>query len=107
MTILSILISMLISVQPAADQVQKLDLAGWVSLAYQNSPAISSADASLLSSQASLTSSKAFLWPSLTLSAGATRRWTSMNAASGGIEDIESNSYSTSLSLSQELLQSG
>ncbi len=104
---MSILISMLISVQPAADQTQKLDLAGWVSLAYQNSPAISSADASLLSSQASLTSSKAFLWPSLSLSAGATRRWSSMASVEGGIEDTESNSYSTSLSLSQELLQSG
>ncbi|MCK5133829.1 MAG: TolC family protein, partial [Candidatus Sabulitectum sp.] len=86
---------------------QALDLSGWVALAYQNSPAISSADASLLSSEASLTSSKSFLWPSLNFSAGASRMWSSMPVAGGGIVDSETNSYSTSLSLSQELLQSG
>ncbi len=107
MTALLFVFSVFLAAQPEVDQVRELDLAGWVSLAYQNSPAISSADASLLSSEASLTSSKSFLWPSLTMSAGASRTWSSMPVTGGGIEDSETNSFSTSLSLSQELLQSG
>lgn len=92
---------------PGTASEQALDLSGWVALAYQNSPAISSADASLLSSEASLTSSKSFLWPSLNMSVAASRSWSSTLATGGGIVDSETNSYSTSLSLSQELLQSG
>lgn len=107
MTTLLFVFSVFLAAQPEVDQVREFDLAGWVSLAYQNSPAISSADASLLSSEASLTSSKSFLWPSLTMSAGASRIWSSASATGGGIVESKTNSYSTSLSLSQELLQSG
>ena len=107
MTTLLFVFSVFLTAQPEVDQARELDLAGWVALAYQNSPAISSADASLLSSEASLTGNKSFLWPSLTLSAGASRSWSSMPVTGGGIVDSENNSYSTSLSLSQELLQSG
>lgn len=107
MTALLFVFSVFLAAQTHEGQERELDLAGWVALAYQNSPAISSADASLLSSQASLTSSKSFLWPSLTLSAAASRSWSSISLPGGSIEDVDANSYSTSLSLSQELLQSG
>lgn len=107
MTTLLFVFSVFLAAQTPEGQARELDLAGWVALAYQNSPAISSADASLLSSEASLTSSKSFLWPSLTLSAAASRSWSSVSLPGGSIEDVEANSYSTSLSLSQELLQSG
>ena len=107
MTALFLVFSVILTAQPEVDQATELDLSGWVALAYQNSPAISSADASLLSSEASLTSSRSFLWPSLTMSAGASRTWSSSVLPEGGILDAEANSYSTSLSLSQELLQSG
>ena len=99
--------SVFLAAQTPESQARELDLAGWVALAFGNSPAISSADASLLSSQASLTNSKSFLWPSLTLSAAASRIWSTVSLPGGSIEDVEANSYSTSLSLSQELLQSG
>lgn len=72
---------------PGTASEQALDLSGWVALAYQNSPAISSADASLLSSEASLTSSKSFLWPSLNMSVAASRSWSSTLATGGGIVD--------------------
>ncbi|MEN8209399.1 MAG: hypothetical protein ABFR50_09110, partial [Candidatus Fermentibacteria bacterium] len=40
-----------------------LDLAGWVRVALDNSPDIALSSADLLSSSASLTASKSFLWP--------------------------------------------
>mgnify|MGYP000117871877 CR=1 FL=1 len=75
MTILLLAFSVFLVAQPGVDQVRELDLAGWVALAYQNSPAITTADASLLSSEASHTGNKSFLWPTLNLSAGASCRW--------------------------------
>ncbi len=101
MTALLFVFSIILGSQLDTGQVRELDLSGWVALAYQNSPAISSADASLLSAQASLTSSKSFLWPSLTMSAGASKIWSSAPMPGGGILDNETNSFSTSLSLSQ------
>ncbi len=107
MTTLLLAFSVFLAAQPEVDQVRELDLSAWVSLAYQNSPAITSADASLFSSEASHTGSKSFLWPTLNLSAGASRMWSSSSLPTGEILDTESNSFSTGLSLSQELLQSG
>jgi outer membrane protein TolC len=106
MTVL-LLVAAFLAAQSGVDQNRELDLAGWVALAYENSPAVSSADASLLSSEASLTGSRSFLWPSLTFSASAFRNWSGSSLPGGGVVNNESNLYSTSLTLSQELLQSG
>ncbi len=109
--ILSLLVAMSIqgrtSVEPTTVAIERLDLAGCVALAMQNSPAISSAEASLLSAEASLTNSKAFLWPSLSMSAGVSRNWSTSELPDGSLSDNEMNSFSTSLNLSQELLASG
>lgn len=107
MTVLLLVTAVFFTAQTGDVPVQELDLAGWVALAYQNSPAVSSADASLFSSQASFTSSRSFLWPTLTLSAGVTKNWSGVSLPGGETTNTESNFYSTGLSLSQELLQSG
>ncbi len=107
MTVLLLATAAFFTAQAGDISARELDLAGWVALAYRNSPAVSSADASLFSSQASLTSSRSFLWPTLTMSASATRNWSSALLPSGETVNSESNFYSTGLSLSQELLQSG
>jgi len=107
MTVLLLVTAVLFAAQAGDVPAQELDLAGWVALAYHNSPAVSSADASLLSSQASLAGSRSFLWPTLSMSAGVSKSWSSVSLPGGEIRNSESNSYSTGLSLSQELLQSG
>ncbi len=89
------------------DSVRRLDLAGWVSLALDNSPELRSAEASLLSARASLTGDRSFLWPTLTGSASASRTWSDTPLEGGGAVQIDNDSYSAGLTLSQELLQSG
>lgn len=105
MMLTTLLMSILISMEP--NQPEKLDLAGWVSIALENSPAVRSAEASLLSAEASLTGTRSFLYPSLSASAGASKTWADSYSESTGVTGTESNSYSAGLTLSQELLHSG
>lgn len=107
MTLTLLLLSTLTGVGTSSDSLQELDLAAWVSMALQNSPAIHSSEASLLSARASLTGDRAFLYPSLTASAGVSRFWSESPLPGEGAVESEMNSYSAGLSLSQEILQSG
>lgn len=107
MTLTFLLLSTIAGAGTISDSMQELDLAGWVSLALQSSPVIQSSEASLLSARASLTSDRAFLYPSLTASAGASKFWSSTPLEAGGAIESQGNSYSAGLTLSQELLQSG
>lgn len=86
-----------------------LDLSGWVSLALRSSPDLVSARATVRTSEAALTASRSFLWPSLTFSASAGHEWTSapMGGYGTGSGETDFDSYSSSLRLSQELLSSG
>ena len=63
MTVLLLVTAVFFTAQTGDVPVRELDLAGWVALAYQNSPAVSSADASLFSSQASLPAADRFCGP--------------------------------------------
>ena len=85
MTLTVMLLSILAGTGTTSDSIQELDLAGWVSLALQNSPVIQSAEASLLSARASLTGDRSFLYPSLTASAGVSRSWSSTLVEGGEI----------------------
>lgn len=107
MTLLTVLITILSLSAADADSAQRLDLAGWVSLALDNSPELRSAEASLLSARASLTGDRSFLWPTLTGSASASRTWSETPLEGGGAVQTDNDSYSAGLTLSQELLQSG
>ncbi|MBD3369146.1 hypothetical protein GF402_02135 [Candidatus Fermentibacteria bacterium] len=86
-----------------------LDLSGWVSLALRSSPDLVSARASVNTSEAALTASRSFMWPSLTFSASAGHEWTSSSLGEYevGSGQTDYDSYSSSLLLSQELLSSG
>ncbi len=107
MTILTVLLSILTLSAGDTGSAQRLDLAGWVSLALDNSPELRSAEASLLAARASLTGDRSFLWPSLTASASASRTWSDTPLEGGGAVQADHDSYSAGLTLSQELLQSG
>ncbi len=104
---LTVLLTVLSLSVADTDSVRRLDLAGWVSLALDNSPELRSAEASLLSARASLTGDRSFLWPTLTGSASASRTWSDTPLEGGGAVQIDNDSYSAGLTLSQELLQSG
>lgn len=107
MTLLTVMLTILSLSVADTDSVQRLDLAGWVSLALDNSPELRSAEASLLSARASLTGDRSFLWPTLTGSASASRTWSDTPLEGGGAVQTDNDSYSAGLTLSQELLQSG
>jgi outer membrane protein len=107
MTALLLIFTVFLTAQPEISLYRELDLSGWVAVAYEHSPAISLADASLLSARAGLTGNRAFLWPSLTASAGASKMWSGTPLSGGGTVDDENVSYSAGVVLSQELLQSG
>ncbi len=86
---------------------ENMDLSGWVAMALDNSPAISSSEASLLSAEASFAGAESFLYPSLTATAGASRMWADSWSEEYGVVKVENDRYSAGLTLSQELLQSG
>ena len=102
-----LLLTTLTGVDTSGESPQELDLAAWVSMALQNSPAIHSSEASLLSARASLTGDRAFLYPSLSASAGMSRSWSESPLPGEGSIESEATSYSAGLTLSQEILQSG
>ena len=85
MTITLLLMWILAATTPEADSVERLDLSGWVSIALGNSPAVTSAEASVLSARASLTGDRAFLWPSLTATAAASKTWSDMLTPDGDV----------------------
>jgi len=87
----------------AVGEARSLDLSGWVALALQNSPALTGADASVSLAEAGMESARSALLPSVTLGASAGHDWTS-DRTFGNFDD---ESYSASISLSQELLASG
>jgi len=107
MTAMLFAFTVFLTAQSESIQFRELDLSGWVAMAYENSPEILIADASLLSARAALTGNRAFLLPSLSASAGASRMWSSSPLPGGGTIEDENVSYSAGVSLSQELLQSG
>jgi len=84
-----------------------LDLSGWVSLAIENSPELDISSADLMSSMASVRSSRSFLWPRLTFSGSASHSWNTVTDPSGGYTDIDNSSWSMAAGLSQEILASG
>ena len=104
---LILLLSTLTGIGNGGQPSRELDLSAWVSMALDNSPAIHSSEASLLSAQASLTGEKAFLYPTITATAGASRYWSESPLPGGGSVESENDSYSAGVSLSQEILQSG
>lgn len=106
MNSLYLIISILAAAGPPLPS-QSIDLSGWVSMALVNSPAIRSADASVLSAAAALTGERSFLWPSLSASAGASRNWSSSLLPDDQVMETSGSSYSMGLSLSGELLRSG
>jgi outer membrane protein TolC len=88
----------------AADPVTvEYDLSGWVGMALRYSPDITIADTGLETARAGLTSARSFLWPSLDARASAGHSWSSTTL--GG--DYDDETYSASLTLSQELLANG
>ena len=96
-------LAMLAAVAVSEPVILEYDLSGWVSIALQNSPEISISTASLQSAEAGLLSARSFLWPSLDLRASAGHVWSSSQISG----DYDDETYSASLTLSQELLQSG
>lgn len=88
-------------------EIIPLDLSGWVALARSSSPDVVIAESDLDISQAGLVSSRAFLFPRLSLSASGGRTWSTSTISGLEPENIETDSYSTTLSLSQEILASG
>ena len=98
---------LIISVLFAQADSLSLDLSGWVVVAMQNSPDITISSADLMSAEASLTSSKSFLWPRLSLSSTGSHSWNSIPDMSGGYTDNDNSSWSMSASASQEILASG
>jgi outer membrane protein TolC len=99
----AIVLAVLTTLASAEPVTLEYDLSGWVSLALRNSPEIGISEAGMETAEAGLTSARSFLWPSLDLSASAGHVW-STSPVSG---DYDDETYSASLTLSQELLQSG
>lgn len=102
-----IILSILTGMDPPDESPWRLDLAGWVSMALQNSPVIHLSEASLFSERASLTGDRAFLYPSLFVTAGASRGWSSTTPPGGDPVESERNTYNAGVSLTQQILQSG
>ncbi|HPF31763.1 MAG TPA: TolC family protein [Candidatus Sabulitectum sp.] len=90
-----------------SDTPRSMDLSEWVSAALSSSPEIRSSEASVISARAFLTGDQAFLYPSLTASAGVTRAWSNSPLPDEGSVRSETDSWSAGLSLSQEILRSG
>ncbi|MFO8182992.1 MAG: TolC family protein [Candidatus Aegiribacteria sp.] len=84
-----------------------LDLSGWVGLAMENSPEMEISSADLMISEASLRSTRSFLWPTLSLGSSGRHSWSSVPDMSGGYTDTEGTTWSMSAGVSQELLASG
>lgn len=91
---------------PQADSIS-LDLSAWVSVALENSPDMAVSSADLMAAEASLRSSRSFLYPTVGLSSSVGRTWSSVPDPSGGYTDVDDTRWSLSLSASQEILGSG
>lgn len=89
------------------DRTVSMDLSGWVAYALDNSPSIVEAQASLLGAEAGVRSAGAFRLPTLSFTATSGYTWASMTPHGGEPVRTESESYSLSLGLSQEILGSG
>ena len=107
MRTLSIFLLLMVSVLFGRDDAIALDLSAWVQLAFENSPDLDMSSADLVSADATVTSSKSFLWPSLTFSSSAGHSWSSIPDMTGGYTDTDNSSWSMSAGLSQEILASG
>ncbi|MBD3278582.1 MAG: hypothetical protein GF388_09795, partial [Candidatus Aegiribacteria sp.] len=105
----TLLIVLLLSVSllQAQTDTLSLDLSGWVTLALNNSPDMDISSADLLSAEASLRSTRSFLWPTLSFGSSASHSWSSVPDMTGGYSNTDNSSYSMSASVSQELLASG
>ncbi len=103
----SIFLLLMVKVLFGQDDAIVLDLSGWVQLAFENSPDMDRSSADLLSADAAVSSSKSFLWPSLTFNSSAGHSWSSTPDMTGGYTDTDNASWSLSAGLSQEILASG
>jgi outer membrane protein TolC len=103
----SIFLLLMVSVLFGQDDAIVLDLSGWVQLAFENSPDLDRSSADLFSADAAVSSSKSFLWPSLTFGSSAGHSWSSTPDMTGGYTDTDNSSWSLSAGLSQEILASG
>jgi len=97
---LTIMLTLVFAGEPVSIEY---DLSGWVSLALGHSPDMGTSAANLEAADAGLLSSRSFLWPSLVFRASAGHVWSS-SAATG---DYNNESYSSSLTLTQEILSNG
>jgi outer membrane protein TolC len=82
----------------------ELDLESWIGLALENAPAMQESQAALMHAEASFGTARAALLPRISLSASTGHTWVSSDpggASAGG------TSYSTGITLSQEILASG
>lgn len=102
-----LLLAVTAAAAPAQPDTLSLDLSGWVGLAMDNSPQMEISTADLMISEASLRSSRSFIWPTLSLGSSARHSWSSAPDMSGGYTDVENTTWSMSASASQELLASG
>ncbi|MBN1434568.1 TolC family protein, partial [Candidatus Fermentibacterales bacterium] len=84
-----------------------LDLSGWVSVALGSSPDLEAAAADVEAARASRGSARSLLLPTLSLSASAGRTWSTSVGATGDPVDLGTGSYSASLTLTQDILNSG
>ena len=93
----------------AAGEVEEveLDLSGWVSLASSESPELRSAEADLTLAMEGRRSARSLLLPTLSLSASGGRTWSTLTVPGSDPEDITTDSYSASLTLTQDILASG
>lgn len=85
----------------------RLDLSGWVALAYENSPVLISSSADLESAEAALVSARSFLFPRVSMTTSGGHTWSSTPDGAGGYTASDQSSWQASLSFSQELLASG
>jgi outer membrane protein TolC len=85
----------------------QLDLSGWVSLALSESPELMTAEADLTLATEGRRSARSLLLPTLSLSANGGRTWSTLTVPGSDPEDITTDSYSASLTLSQDILASG
>ena len=107
MRTVSIFLLLMVPVLFGQDDALVLDLSGWVQLAFKNSPDLDRSSADLFSADAAVSSSKSFLWPSLTFNSSAGHSWSSTPDMTGGYTDTDNSSWSLSAMLSQEILASG
>ncbi len=84
-----------------------LDLSDWMALAIEHSPDMVQALSGVRRAEASRSSTRAALLPSLTFSASAGHSWSSVDMGSFGVAETDQESYSAGLTLSQDILSAG